>query len=440
MEDVIAASNSEDDRSNVETLSFSQRRAMRLKKKKKKSHRSKLLDIASELQNFSDPESESIPLMKQNDVSTLITNGNIIEDNINENEEEKMDTIDTITKQPIDEIEEKLPNEIEEKQANEIEEKVPNEVEQNSSTEQMTENLMNQNIDKQSNDRKENNAKESNNTDSEQAVKAKKFQPISNINEFEIDPSDIMSEVELLKRKVANVFNEDQGDDNNVSTSKANNFKFSETYLETTSSKFIRLLSEKNMFDQYGSENFHRYNSNLIMDKSVIYLLQNEMMSIFTLIIGIVEGVMLLSLFVVVKNTNSEFLQHFASLVYVIQFLSYIVAVLLIPYSFVIWNYTCDSNEHNKKIINKYQIWLFVVCSVALFICCMIEYPISDKIYYLYSEESDYFSVEANVNSMSSKVSAWKKLHMAKFCFLSVIWILCISFFREAKTNEKKEE
>ena len=266
--------------------------------------------------------------------------------------------------------------------------------------------------------------------------KAKKYKVVSNVNELEIDPSDIMNNLDSIKRNIDKVVEQNHKKDNDKKEEK---FQFSETYLETETSKFIRLLAQKNSFAD-DEEDYNVYNSNLIKDKAIIHILQNEMMSIFTLIVGIVEGVMLLSLFVTVNNSNTHFLQKFVSTVYVIQFLSFIVGLLMIPYSFILLNYTKDDNGYHNKTINKYQIMLFIVCSISIFICCMIEFPISDRIHYLHSQDTDYFSEQANVDKLSGDVSRWKKIHLAKFCFLSVIWILCISFFHESKPNEKKEE
>lgn len=251
----------------------------------------------------------------------------------------------------------------------------------------------------------------------------KKFQVVSNENELEIDPSDIMNQNEIINRQIKNLFGK-----NDIKSNKNNSFHFSESYLETESSKFVKLLSEKY---EYNEKN----NGDIITNKNVIYLLENEILSIFTLIIGIVDGVLLLSLlFVVINNSNTDFLQKFASLLYIIQFLSYIVAVLLFPYSFILLYYA------ENKIINKYQKGLFIICSLLIFIICMMEFSISDEIYYNYSQNDEFFSDEINIDQFSNKVSKWNKYLFVKFSFLSVIWILCISFFHESQPNEKKIE
>merc|ERR1712228_936648 len=122
-----------------------------------------------------------------------------------------------------------------------------------------------------------------------------------------------MDNVDLIKRNIEMVVGQNQKNDNG----EKEKFNFSESYLETKTSKFVRLLAQKNTFQDDEEHDYNVYNSNLIIDKSIIHILQNEMMSIFTLIVGIVEGVMLLSLFVVINNSNTQFLQKFASISYI---------------------------------------------------------------------------------------------------------------------------
>ena len=295
-------------------------------------------------------------------------------------------------------------------------------------------------------------SKEDDNTsDNKPPPKPTKFPVISSANELEIDPSDIMNPVELLKRKIDDMFPEDRINRNSGpnqhyqarpggSRTDTKGFQFSESYLETKSTKFVRLLSQKNLSGMDGDE-YTVYNPNYIADDNVMYTLQNEMMSIFTLIVGIVEGVGLLTLFVAVNSDNTEFLQRFASLMYFIQFLSYILGVILISFCFILLNYRSDS-----KVISVYHKGVFICCSIGIFICGMIEFPISDRIYFLYDKDNEYFSEEANVESMSSDIDRWRKVHIAQFCLLSVVWILCIGFMHRGvgsndnKTTQKKNE
>ena len=280
--------------------------------------------------------------------------------------------------------------------------------------------------------------------------KPTKYPVVSSANELEIDPSDIMDPVELLKRRVDDMFAENRSIEMKQSDkaqhrahpggagTKTEGFQCSESYLETKSSKFVRLLSQKNIPGTAEGDEYSVYNPNLIADDNVMFTLQNEMMSIFTLIVGIVEGVGLLTLFVAMNNENEHFLQRFASLLYIIQFLSYIVDMILIPFCFILLNYRSD-----HKVISMQHKGLFICCSVGVFICGMIEFPISDEIYFLYEQDNDHFVMDndnfmeqSNVDKLSAKMSRWRKAHFAQFCLLSVIWILCIGFMHRGKSSD----